>query len=170
MDDVAGGHVVAPRPAAKVVVALGLVGVGAVVHRAAAHPRLDAEARELGVNLALDRRVLCGGQRRRQEAAIRRLAEPEDVGVPIAARLLGRLARGAGVEAEDLDGLENVRATRHVPSSLAKALDALDADKDLRKAVGDLLCEAQLVLKRDEANRLADKSVDDIRDYYLPFI
>lgn len=72
--------------------------------------------------------------------------------------------------AEDLDGLENVRATRHVPASLEKALDALDADKVLREAVGALYCEALMVLKRDEAQRLADKSVDEIRDFYLPFI
>lgn len=73
-------------------------------------------------------------------------------------------------EAEDLDGLENVRATRHVPAGLKKALDALDSDKALRMAVGDLYCEALLELKRDEAKRLADKTVDEIRDFYLPFI
>ena len=72
--------------------------------------------------------------------------------------------------AEDLDGLETVRATRHVPASLGKSLDALDKDKDLRLAVGELLCEGHLVLKRDEVSRLADKSLDDIRDFYLPFV
>ncbi len=72
--------------------------------------------------------------------------------------------------AEDLDGLENVRATRHTPSGLAKAIDALDDDKELRMAVGELICEAQMMLKRDEAQRLADKGVDGVRDYYLPFV
>ena len=72
--------------------------------------------------------------------------------------------------AEDRDGLENVRETRHVPSSLAKALGALDKDKSLREAVGAEICDAQLFLKRDEAKRLDGKSVDDVRNYYLPFV
>ncbi|MEM6695962.1 MAG: glutamine synthetase family protein [Pseudomonadota bacterium] len=72
--------------------------------------------------------------------------------------------------AEDLDGLESVRATRHTPSTLDKAMDALDADAPLRKAVGEALCDAILFLKRDEAKRLANKSVDEVRDFYLPFV
>lgn len=71
---------------------------------------------------------------------------------------------------EDLDGIEHVRATKHVPSNLGKALDALDQDAELRNAVGELFCNAFLYLKRDEAERLQGKSVDDIRDFYLPFI
>lgn len=72
--------------------------------------------------------------------------------------------------AEDLDGLENVREKRHIPSGLDKSLNALDADVDLRKAVGEAYCDGLLYLKRDEFKRLLDKSVDDVRDYYLPFI
>ncbi|MEM8578463.1 MAG: glutamine synthetase family protein [Pseudomonadota bacterium] len=72
--------------------------------------------------------------------------------------------------AEDRDGLENVRETRHVPSSLSKALDALDKDKALREAVGTEICDAILFLKRDEAQRLQGKSVDEVRNYYLPFV
>ncbi|MEM8654075.1 MAG: glutamine synthetase family protein [Pseudomonadota bacterium] len=72
--------------------------------------------------------------------------------------------------AEDLDGLENVRATRHVPSALDKALGALDADKPLRLAVGEEICDALIFLKQDEWKRLKDKSVDDVRDFYLPFV
>ena len=71
---------------------------------------------------------------------------------------------------EDLDGLENVRATRHVPSALDRALDALDADKPLRVAVGEEICDALIFLKQDEWKRLQDKSVDEVRDYYLPFV
>lgn len=81
--------------------------------------------------------------------------------------LAGALALPA---AEDLDGLENTRATRHVPSGLAKAMDALDADTALRAAVGSEICDAVLYLKRDEVQRLAGKSVDEVRDFYLPFI
>ncbi len=72
--------------------------------------------------------------------------------------------------AEDLDGLEHVRATRHVPSNLDKALDALDKDVVLRRAVGEAYCDALIYIKRDEADRLIGKSVDDVRDFYLPFI
>ncbi|MBT4566646.1 MAG: glutamine synthetase [Marinovum sp.] len=72
--------------------------------------------------------------------------------------------------AEDLDGWENVREKRHVPSGLDKSLDALDKDVELRKAIGELYCDALLYLKRDEFKRLVGKSVDEVRDFYLPFI
>ncbi len=72
--------------------------------------------------------------------------------------------------AEDLDGLEHVRATVHVPSNLDKAITALDKDAPLRNAVGELYCNALIYLKRDEVDRLLGKSVDEVRDFYLPFI
>jgi len=71
---------------------------------------------------------------------------------------------------EDLDGMEHVRAKKHVPASLDKALDALDNDKVLREAFGELYCDALLFMKRDEFSRLRGKSVDAVRDYYLPFV
>jgi glutamine synthetase len=72
--------------------------------------------------------------------------------------------------AEDMDGWENVREKRHVPSGLDKSLDALDADIALREAIGTLYCDALLYLKRDEFKRLQGKSVDEVRDFYLPFV
>ena len=72
--------------------------------------------------------------------------------------------------AEDLDGLENVRERRHIPSGLDKSLDALDKDVRLRQAVGEAYCDGLLYLKRDEFKRLLNKSVDEVRDYYLPFV
>ena len=72
--------------------------------------------------------------------------------------------------AEDLDGWDNVREKRHVPSGLDKSLDALDHDVELRKAIGELYCDALLYIKRDEFKRLLGKSVDDVRDFYLPFV
>jgi glutamine synthetase len=72
--------------------------------------------------------------------------------------------------AEDMDGLENTRETRHVPETLNKALDALEADKDLCAAVGSDYCEALIFLKRDEAERLAGKSPEEILDFYMPFV
>ena len=72
--------------------------------------------------------------------------------------------------AEDLDGLENVRERRHIPSGLDKSLEALDRDVMLRQAVGEAYCDGLLYLKRDEFKRLLNKSVDEIRDFYLPFV
>ncbi len=71
---------------------------------------------------------------------------------------------------EDLDGVDNVRETRHIPSGLDKSLNALDKDATLRRAVGEAYCDALLYLKRDEYKRLQGKSVDEVRDFYLPFI
>ena len=71
---------------------------------------------------------------------------------------------------EDLDGLENVREKRHVPSGLDKSMIALDKDIKLRKAVGEAYCDALIYLKRDEFKRISGKSVDEVRDFYLPFI
>ncbi|MEP1199967.1 glutamine synthetase [Tateyamaria sp.] len=92
------------------------------------------------------------------------------VAAVLQASLLGVENGYAIPDAEDLDGLENVRATRHVPSALDRALDALDADKPLRMAVGEEICDALIFLKQDEWKRLQDKSVDEVRDYYLPFV
>ncbi|MEO0381225.1 MAG: glutamine synthetase family protein [Pseudomonadota bacterium] len=92
------------------------------------------------------------------------------VAAVLQAALLGVENGYALPEAEDLDGLENVRATRHVPVSLDRALDALDADKPLRMAVGEEICDAVIFLKQDEWKRLKDKSVDEVRDFYLPFV
>lgn len=72
--------------------------------------------------------------------------------------------------AEDLDGIEQVREKRHIPSGLDRSLNALDQDTVLRKAVGELYCDAFLFLKRDEFQRLDGKSVDAVRDFYLPFV
>ena len=72
--------------------------------------------------------------------------------------------------AEDMDGLNNVREKRHIPSGLDKSLNALDKNLELRTAVGEAYCDALLYLKRDEFKRLVGKSVDEVRDYYLPFI
>ena len=86
------------------------------------------------------------------------------------AALLGLSERLSLPAPEDLDGLENIRATRHVPSNLARAMDALDKDRALRTAVGEELCDALIYLKRDEAKRLAGKPIGEVRDYYLPFV
>ncbi len=68
---------------------------------------------------------------------------------------------------EDFDGLENVRATRHVPSSLLRALGGARRRQTTAAA---LLCDALIALKRNETQRLSGKSVDGVREFYLPFI
>ena len=73
-------------------------------------------------------------------------------------------------ELEDLDGLENVRATRHVPSNLNNDLGALEKDENLCNAIRSLISKAYIFLKRDQTKRLEGKNLDEIRDYYLPFI
>ena len=92
------------------------------------------------------------------------------VATVLQAAMLGVKAELPLPKAEDLDGLENIRATRHAPPSLTRALDALEKNRLLTDAIGSLLIEAHLVMKRDEVKRLAGRSKEDIRDYYIPFI
>ena len=92
------------------------------------------------------------------------------VATVLQAAMLGVRAGLPLPKAEDLDGLENIRATRHAPASLTRALDALEKNRLLTDAIGSLLIEAHLVMKRDEVKRLAGRSKEDIRDYYIPFI
>jgi glutamine synthetase len=92
------------------------------------------------------------------------------VAAVLQAARLGVEAKHPLQPAEDLDGLENVREKRHIPSGLDKSLDALDQDRVLRDAIGLEYCDALLYLKRDEFKRLLGKNVDEIRDFYLPFI
>ncbi|ASM71116.1 MULTISPECIES: glutamine synthetase family protein [Roseobacteraceae] len=86
------------------------------------------------------------------------------------AALLGMKTKLELQPAEDMDGLENTRETRHTPDDLGAALDALEADTDLCAAVGEDLCAAMIVLKRDEIARLEGKSTDEVRAFYLPFV
>jgi glutamine synthetase len=71
---------------------------------------------------------------------------------------------------EKEDAVENVSTDRHVPTSLTKAMDAVEKDTALGKAMGEFLTDNLLFMKRDEAERLDGKSQDEVRDYYLPFI
>jgi glutamine synthetase len=65
----------------------------------------------------------------------------------------------------------------HVPETLAQALDALEADKELRGALGEALVRSFVALKRAEWERYAaavdDPATTDVTpwevDYYLPF-
>ena len=92
------------------------------------------------------------------------------VATVLEAARLGVVDKLAPGKPEDLDGIEHVRAERHTPPTLTRALDSLEKDRRLIEALNPLLVEAFLVLKRDEAKRLKNGHIDQIRDFYLPFI
>ena len=46
----------------------------------------------------------------------------------------------------------------------------LENDKVLKSKIGENFCNAFVEIKRDEAVRLQDKNIDEIREYYLPFV
>ena len=92
------------------------------------------------------------------------------VATVLEAARLGVIDRLVPGSPEDLDGIEHVRAERHTPPTLTRALDRLEKDRRLIEVLNPLLVEAFLVLKRDEAKRLKNGHIDQIRDYYLPFL
>ena len=92
------------------------------------------------------------------------------VATVLEAARLGVIDKLAPGSPEDLDGIEHVRAERHTPPTLTRALDRLEKDRRLIEALNSLLVEAFLVLKRDEAKRLKNGHIDQIRDYYLPIL
>ena len=92
------------------------------------------------------------------------------VATVLQAARLGVIDKLAPGRPEDLDAMEHVRAEQHTPPTLTRALDRLEKDRPLIEALNPLLVEAFLVLKRDEAKRLKNGHIDQIREYYLPFI
>jgi len=72
--------------------------------------------------------------------------------------------------AETADCLENHDAADGVPESLAAALDELENDRALSAAVGEELVANHIAIKRDEVEKTATLTGDDLRDFYLHFI
>lgn len=68
------------------------------------------------------------------------------------------------------DGLENVNTERCVAGSLAGSLDNLERDQALTEAIGPLLIQNFVAIKRAEVSELAGKSEQEIFDYYAPFL
>ncbi len=86
------------------------------------------------------------------------------------AALLG-VERGYALpDAETNNGLETTNTEHHAPRSLAKALDALVADSALTGAVGQLLVDNFVAIKREEVNIVGEKSATEQFNYYAPFI
>ena len=72
--------------------------------------------------------------------------------------------------AETGDGLETVDTDRRVAETLGASLDNLENDKVLCAAVGQLLIDNYITIKRMEIKELEGKDHDAIFNYYAPFI
>jgi glutamine synthetase len=68
------------------------------------------------------------------------------------------------------DGIERIDATERAGDTLGESLDALAADHLLRDALGPLLVDNFIAIKRAEIAELADASEAEMFDYYAPFI
>ena len=71
---------------------------------------------------------------------------------------------------ETRDCLTEHDATEGVAETLSGALDALEADGALMDAVGRLLCENHIFVKRDEIEKTASLEGDALRDFYIHYI
>jgi glutamine synthetase len=69
--------------------------------------------------------------------------------------------------AESGDGLESVDTKVGVGETLGEALDHLERDQALRAAIGELLVENLIAIKRNEIDKVAALEGDAARDYYL---
>ncbi|RMD94012.1 MAG: glutamine synthetase [Alphaproteobacteria bacterium] len=68
------------------------------------------------------------------------------------------------------DCFERIDATEAVPDGLEAAARALEADSALREAVGPLLCDNLIFMKRNEARKTRKLEGDALRDFYIHFI
>ena len=68
------------------------------------------------------------------------------------------------------DGLENVNTDRHVADCLSESLNALEQDEALIEAVGPLLIDNFIAIKRTEVKEIEGKSDEDVFNYYAPYI
>jgi len=71
---------------------------------------------------------------------------------------------------ETQDGLENVGTDRHIAESLGESLDHLERDAALTDAIGRLLVENFVALKRAEIEEVRGKDAGAIFDYYAPYL
>jgi len=68
------------------------------------------------------------------------------------------------------DCLNHTDATDGVPTDLASALDALQADSTLVAAIGETLIGNHVAIKRAEVKETAPLEGDALRDYYIHYI
>ena len=72
--------------------------------------------------------------------------------------------------AESGDGFEQTDAKEGVAESLNAALDDLEADTALTGAVGQVLCDNQIFMRRMEADKTKDMDATSLRDFYINFV
>ena len=68
------------------------------------------------------------------------------------------------------DCFERSDATVGAPDNLSEAMDALEADQPLREAVGDMLAQHQIFMRRAEVEKTANLKGEALRDYYINYI
>jgi glutamine synthetase len=68
------------------------------------------------------------------------------------------------------DCFEHSTATSAAPDNLPEALDELEKDKVLREAVGDMLAQNLVFMKRAEVEKTAKLEGDALRDFYINYI
>lgn len=71
---------------------------------------------------------------------------------------------------ETADGLETVGTERHIAGSLGESMDLLEKDDALVDAIGRLLIENYVAIKRAEIEEVDGKSTKEMFDYYAPFL
>jgi len=71
---------------------------------------------------------------------------------------------------EELDGVDHVSPAHHAPHALGDALIALERDAGLSNALGQLLVDNFVAVKRAEIAELAGRNDAEIFDYYAHFI
>lgn len=68
------------------------------------------------------------------------------------------------------DGFEQTDAKNGVAADLTGAINDLEADTVLTAAVGQILCDNQIFMRRMEAEKTAEMDADSLRDFYINFI
>jgi glutamine synthetase len=68
------------------------------------------------------------------------------------------------------DCFEHTTATSAAPDNLAEAMDELEKDTVLSAAVGQVLVDNQVFMKRAEVEKTKDLTGDALRDYYINYI
>lgn len=71
---------------------------------------------------------------------------------------------------EKNDALETVGTDRHTPHSLEESISALQADSVLSEAVGQLMIDNFIAIKREEMKELEGATEAEQIAYYLPYI
>lgn len=92
------------------------------------------------------------------------------VATVLQAARLGLVENYALPPAETGDCFEHSSATSAAPNNLSEALDCLEADGPLRSAVGAILVDNHVFMKRAEVEKTAQFDEEALRDFYINYI